>query len=257
MLFPYSDYTNKQLADCCKHIGAYMPNSMLSIAVDSKTIKGQKQGYLTGIVYLIPDNELCPASKLAACQEPCLVSAGRGRFSSVHNGRLNKTVIFKKNPMLFYELVKRDIIKLKRKAEKQGMAYCVRLNGTSDIAHHDFIKCFPSVTFYDYTKRISNIEQAKGIDNYHLTFSYSGANPRYLKHVEQAISLGANIATVFSGKLPNMFLGLPVISGDDTDLRFLDSEQCPSQCIVGLTAKGKAKKDASGFVVQSDIIAMG
>jgi hypothetical protein len=35
------------------------------------------------------------------------------------------------------------------------------------------------------------------------------------------------------------------INGDENDLRFLD----PKGVVVGLTAKGKAKSDTSGFVV--------
>ena len=39
-------------------------------------------------------------------------------------------------------------------------------------------------------------------------------------------------------------MGRPVINADDTDLRFLD----PKGTIAGLKAKGRAKKDTSGFV---------
>jgi len=41
------------------------------------------------------------------------------------------------------------------------------------------------------------------------------------------------------------FHGLPVVDGDDTDIRHLD----PQGAIVALYAKGKAKHDLSGFVV--------
>jgi hypothetical protein len=47
-------------------------------------------------------------------------------------------------------------------------------------------------------------------------------------------------------RLPETYLGLPVIDGDQSDLRFLD----PQGVIVGLKAKGKGKHDTSGFVVQ-------
>jgi hypothetical protein len=53
------------------------------------------------------------------------------------------------------------------------------------------------------------------------------------------------VAAVFS-ELPETYLGKPVINGDESDLRFLDAQGV----IVGLVAKGKAKKDKSGFVVQ-------
>ena len=46
-------------------------------------------------------------------------------------------------------------------------------------------------------------------------------------------------------KLPNEFLHLKVIDGDKDDLRFLD----PKNVVVGLKAKGKARKDNSGFVI--------
>ena len=54
-----------------------------------------------------------------------------------------------------------------------------------------------------------------------------------------------NVAVVFD-KLPEEYLGYPVIDGDTTDLRFLDD----TGVIVGLLAKGDAKKDTSGFVVK-------
>lgn len=240
--------------------GLYMPSSMLSVSSDSKTVKGEKLGYLTGILYLIPDYELCPASKIAACDVACLVSAGRGKFNSVIKGRTNKTAIYRQFPEIFYTLLRRDIEKLQRKADKLGLNFCVRLNGTSDIDHLAFIASMPEVQFYDYTKMFNRVIHAKGykkpLDNYHLTFSYSGA-AKYQKHVGFALEEGANIAVVFNGELPDTFLGLPVISGDDTDLRFLDHKVNPSQCVIGLTAKGAAKKDKSGFVVDSNIIARG
>jgi hypothetical protein len=43
--------------------------------------------------------------------------------------------------------------------------------------------------------------------------------------------------------MPETYNGLPVFNGDESDLRFLDPKG-----VVGLYAKGKAKKDTSGFV---------
>ena len=54
------------------------------------------------------------------------------------------------------------------------------------------------------------------------------------------------IAVVFrTSKLPLTFNGVRVIDGDKYDMRFKD----PKNVIVGLKAKGKAKHDCSGFVV--------
>ncbi len=246
----YTKMTKKALGAILEAAGLYMPSSMLSVGSDAKTAKGEQYNYLTGILYLTPDYELCPASKVAACDVACLVSAGRGKFNSVKAGRTNKTAIFKQFPELFYELVKRDIKRLAAKADREGLNFCVRLNGTSDIDHNAFIATMPEVQFYDYTKMASR----KTLPNYHLTFSYSGASERYQKHVRKAIANGLNVAAVFKGEAPSEFLGLPVINGDDSDLRFLDYKLDKGQAVVALYAKGEAKKDNSGFVVDTNII---
>ena len=60
--------------------------------------------------------------------------------------------------------------------------------------------------------------------------------------------MGINVAVVFrNAELPDKWLGIKVINGDKHDLRFKDAKGC----IVGLKAKGKAKKDKSGFVVDA------
>ena len=250
----YKNMPRTDLEKVAANKGLYLPKNLLSVGSDAKTAKGIKYNYLTGIVYLKPDYEICPASKLAKCDLPCLDSAGRGKFNSVINGRINKTKLFKQLPELFYEALRRDIKKLARKAEKLGLEYCVRLNGTSDINHNAFIESMPEVQFYDYTKMYTRTS----LPNYHLTFSYSGANKSYLKYVQKALDNKMNIAVVFSDKnQPNEFLGLPVINGDDTDLRFLDYKIEEKQAVIALYAKGEAKKDSSGFVVNTNIIAVG
>jgi hypothetical protein len=98
------------------------------------------------------------------------------------------------------------------------------------------------VQFYDYTK-ISN-RRVAGIPNYSLTFSFSTV-AAYLPHVAKAMQDGLNIAVVFRDKLPETFMGRAVVNGDESDLRFLD----PANVVVGLKAKGRAKRDTSGFVV--------
>jgi hypothetical protein len=55
---------------------------------------------------------------------------------------------------------------------------------------------------------------------------------------------GMNVAVVFD-TLPAKWAGVKVIDGTETDLRFLDEPGV----VVGLVAKGKAKKDNSGFTI--------
>ncbi|MCP4922552.1 MAG: hypothetical protein GY915_00775, partial [bacterium] len=57
---------------------------------------------------------------------------------------------------------------------------------------------------------------------------------------------GGNVAVVFRERLPETWLGLEVLDGDQNDLRFQDKKGC----IVGLVEKGLAKKDITGFVVE-------
>ena len=83
-----------------------------------------------------------------------------------------------------------------------------------------------------------------GISNYHLTWSYSEANEKYSKLFD---TVPNNKAVVFRNLLPSMFNDVKVIDGDEHDMRFLDEPNV----VVGLKAKGKAKKDYSGFVIDN------
>ena len=115
-----------------------------------------------------------------------------------------------------------------------------------DIEAKNIFELFPEVQFYDYTK-ISN-RKTKNIKNYHLTWSYSGANADYAAKLNDALDNGMNAAVVFRKqyKLPQ-WRGINVTDGDKDDLRFLD----PCNSIVALYAKGAARHDKTGFVVDA------
>ena len=98
----------------------------------------------------------------------------------------------------------------------------------------------PHVQFIDYTK-IRNRFKNKLPKNYSLTFSQSEINQT---DTTELLKTKSNIAVVFRNKLPKKYKGRKVINGDKHDLRHLD----PQKIIVGLTAKGRAKKDFRGFV---------
>lgn len=212
---------------------------------NAKTKKGESLGYLTGILYLAPANmsgrNLCPKAS-AGCKAACLNSAGRGQFDSIQRARLDKTLLFNNNLPGFIEQLKEDIQAVIRKAEREGLKPAIRLNGTSDIMWDritDIIQSFPEVQFYDYTKISSRFTRQLPA-NYHLTFSLSETN---FNEAVEVLKLGYNVAAVFFD-VPSKFIGFEVINGDNHDLRFLDKKGV----VVGLTAKGKAKKDTSGFV---------
>lgn len=210
-----------------------------------KTTKGEKLGILTGILYLAPAKisgyEVCP-KRSAGCTAACLYTAGMGAFSNVQQARINKTKMFFEDRANFMDQLRKDIKALVRKAAKQNMKPAVRLNGTSDIEWTRFgiMDEFPDVQFYDYTKVFSRLTQERPA-NYHLTFSKNESND---EECAAALELGVNVAAVFK-TLPQQWMGRQVISGDETDVRFVDGKGI----IVGLTAKGKAKKDNTGFVI--------
>jgi hypothetical protein len=230
-----------------------MKLSLLSVGSDAKTVKGETFNWSTAILYLAPASvarlgNVCPFAS-DGCKLACLYSAGRGGFTNVQEARIRKTRLFFEDFPTFKKLILEDVERFAAACEKSGKNPCVRLNGTSDIAWErlGIIQAFPSLRFYDYTKSpIRALQFAKGSlpSNYHLTFSRSEANEAQALDVLKA---GGNVACVFSGNLPETYLGFPVINGDESDLRFLDSRNA----VVGLKAKGKAKKDVSGFVIHS------
>jgi hypothetical protein len=65
--------------------------------------------------------------------------------------------------------------------------------------------------------------------------------------VQRALGEGYRIAVVFRRRdeIPAEFLGTTCVDGDDSDLRHED----PHGVVVALYAKGRAKRDTSGFVV--------
>ena len=149
--------------------------------------------------------------------------------------------------MFMAQLVK-EIAAAVKACKKLGLIPVFRLNGTSDIrwenqtvmGHNNVMDMFPSVQFYDYTK-IPNRYNIPA--NYHLTFSRSESNDMDIMWTEYTL-MRHNVAVVFDN-IPDTYRGIPVVDGTDTDLRFLD----PQGVVVGLKANGKAKQDASGFVI--------
>lgn len=220
---------------------------LIGVEQDAKTSKGREYGYLTGILYLAPSTEaggidLCPMAS-DECRKACLYGAGMaGVFPSIKRNRIAKTKRYLQDRAGFIAALARDIAKLQKAAAAQGLTPAVRINGTSDQPKLalELARMFPMVQFYDYTKIPQPWKRTRA--NYHLTFSFSGTN---LSACMEALAHGVNVAVVFSGPLPETWHGYKVVDGDQSDLRFLD----PKGVIVGLSAKGDAKRiDKGGFV---------
>ena len=231
-----------------------MTYNLIGVGNSAKIIKGDSEEYVTAIMYLKPYktvfkgkvHNLCAMADKAKCHEGCLNTAGRGQMGVVQRGRERKTQLYFSDRIGFMDALINDLTVFSRRQRKKNIQPCVRLDGTSDTGMGAKVAPqFPEIQFYDYTKVIKRAYQDRP-SNYHITLSYSEADPDYAEQVLTAVrETGTNAAVVFRDKLPKTFKGLPVIDGDKDDLRFLD----PQGVIVGLKAKGKAKQDKSGFVI--------
>ena len=243
---------------------------LLSVG-NPKTLKGMKQGFNTYIMHLAPADvsgyQTCPKATVG-CKAACLNTAGRGGMfkkgettNTIQKARIRKTKMFFENRQEFMADLVKDIELAIKQSIKKDLVPVIRLNGTSDLSfekyevirngvlYRNIFAAFPDIQFYDYTKVLGR--KVKDIQNYQLTFSAADGND---KDVESAMYNGMNVAVVFGIKktlpMPEYYNGVQVFNGDESDLRFLD----PKNVVIGLYAKGKAKKDTSGFVKYPSIM---
>ncbi len=230
--------------------------------------ESQGSGYRTSILYLAPANSaradvnICPAST-PGCRAACLYTAGRGAMNSVQDARIRKTLLYIDRPWDFMLELVADLERLSARQKRTGERQAIRLNGTSDIAWESFgcirgdkvftgiPQAFPELQFYDYTKlpsrAMASLVSIQWPSNYAITFSKSESNSVIS---ERLANHGANVAIVFLGKsLPDTWFGRRVIDGTAHDMRFLD----PKGVIVGLLAKGRARRDESGFAINLEV----
>ena len=252
---------------------------LLTIDANPKTVKGNAQGFMTAVLHLAPANasgyQVCAMAELAGCIAGCLNTAGRGGIAKgaavfetpagllpdnvIQAARIRRTRFFFEDREGFMAQLVREIAAFIVRAKRKGLVPTVRLNGTSDIAwervaftyggteYASIFHAFPEVQFYDYTKHPKRPLQAMP-SNYHLSLSYSGASHRFADLTLSAHAKGAPLVVVVrnaNAKAQLLDLVPHSIDGDETDLRFLDA---PGSLVV-LKAKGKARQDRSGFVI--------
>lgn len=253
---------------------------LLNIDANAKTVKGQKKGYQTAVLYLAPyvssGYNVCPFAEKAGCWKTCLNTAGRGgmpvggHFTSpggielpdntIQRARLRRTKMWIEQKARFLELLEHEIELHIAGAQRKSLIPTVRLNGTSDIqwervrlaSGSTLMETFSDVQFYDYTKIAKRLYDETLPSNYYLCLSGSAADARYLKTCKQAEAAGKSVVWVARDdevKVRLMQEGLQtctsVVDGDEHDLRFLD----PTGARVVLRAKGSAKKETNGFVL--------
>jgi hypothetical protein len=247
-----------------------LPRELLTTA-NPKTSKGACHGYRTAILHLAPakvsGRNVCPHAT-PGCASACLNTSGHGGIgldadglNGVQAARIRRTRLFQRDRAGFMAQLVAELERHERVSLRDGLTPAARLNGLSDLPWERFpvvrggetfpniFAAFPGVRFYDYTKWPLRLRPlALDVENYSLTFSLAEDND---DKAADALARGVNVAAVFRGELPESYtldgVRYPVVNGDETDLRFLD----PSGVIVGLSAKGRAVNDTSGFVRQT------
>jgi len=218
---------------------------LLSVS-NSKLLKGGAS-HLSAMVPMVPDSRTCPNAGKADCLSTCLYLSGMAiGYKSINISREAKRERFFNDRKAFMADLVKDVEALLRKAARENVIPCVRLNGFSDInyanikavrdgvTHKNIFEAFRTVQFYDYSKVIQIMKDSKSIPNLHITFSYSPSED-FEPVVKEAKRLkGFNWAVVFENELPKTWQGKTVINGELSDLRFLDEKNV----IVGLVAKG-------------------
>jgi len=236
------------------------PRYLLSIGNDAKTVKGEKEDYLTGVQYMLPHRKIysipwaarllkaaginnynaCPWAR--TCIKDCLDTSGHGVMKQVVTAKAQRTLYMLLEPAQYRMKLISELGDLRDRAARRDMTPCARLNGVTDLGWGWVIDLFPDVQFYDYTKSIARV-LANRRSNYHLTFSYDGRLDS-MTNAKRAFKAGVNTAVCSRGIRPERWRGRPVLDGDRNDLRFLD----PPKHWVWLGAKGKARKSDSVFV---------
>lgn len=225
---------------------------------NAKTAKNEMKTY---ILYMAPFTansfgiNLCPKAT-EGCALSCLATAGRMAMSNASIARQRKADFYISDRTAFCNLLWSELSAINKQATKKGYKVAIRLNGTTDLDFFAILKnrigkdlfSLSNLVYYDYTKLIGKVRkyQAQIFEgSYVLTFSRSENN---WSDCIEALTMGVNVAVVFESDLkkPNTFKGFPVVDGDKTDIEMLSV----SGSVLALRAKGKAKKDITGFVVR-------
>jgi hypothetical protein len=227
-------------------------NYLGSVNMTTKHVKAYQYNELVYGLYLAPAKlsgyEVCPM-RSNECTELCLNGSGMSVIHEDHvnYSRIKKTKLFFEHREFFMDWLIAEIETVRKKAEKLGYRFSIRLNNTSDISPESFyinkdgksvniLQLYPNVQFYDYTKVPKRIELTQKYPNYDITFSYSGFN---MDTCIKMLSNGIRVAMVFKN-VPETFMGFKVIDGDEYDMRYLDQ----NNVIVGLKYKKlKAEKN--------------
>jgi len=175
---------------------------------------------------MVASKTICPNAIRNGCHVDCLVSSGMMGMKTQQLAMISRTLYYLNFREDFLAMLRVEITK---GFNKYGDNFAVRLNGTSDINWKDIVNEFPHITFYDYSK-LRNMVVKNTNKNHHYTFSGSMYSQYSRKELRLAIDAGLNVAIAFNTKeskkdtlkIPDKLFNKPLVSFDDTDVRFKD-----------------------------------
>jgi len=224
-------------------------STLLSIGRDAKTAKSVGKGYLTAVQYLAPSRFLCPAAD--SCLDSCLFTSGLSAvFQKINHVRRARARFFVEHRSAYWRQLDLELRRFLALCDRRGLKPAVRPNGTSDViwervgAHLFDCKTFRRIRWYDYTKIQKRLLPSWSLpQRYTLTLSRDQTDSAV--DAVWSVNPRARVSVVFGGRLPSHWCDRRVVDGDAHDLTFLHR---PGS-VIGLKAKGPAKRDRSGFVV--------
>ena len=252
-----------------------------------KTEKSVILKFLTAVLHFAPwiasGYNVCAFAHVAKCHGPCLNTSGRGGIAKgnatfktpagmlpdnpIQHCRITRTKLYFENRPEFMRRLYQDLRAFLRKCERENLEPAIRLNGTSDLlwekepfpvsdnkrgihmVYTNIFAAFPTIQFYDYSK-IAKRFCRELPSNYFLALSYSEASEKYADSCMMARQeTGCSLVVVVRDQAAkDHYIARGAVDGDAHDLIF----KHPAGSLIVLKAKGKARKDTSGFVIDID-----
>lgn len=182
----------------------------------------------------------------SVCRAMCLNTAGNGSITSVQLARIARTRLSRWNPMIFWSMFEADLLRFKRKAERENKRLACRPNGTTDERSPELIEIMrtnPDVEFYDYSAVPSSLDVADSLPNYSVTFSRKETFAN-LVHVREAMERGFSVAVVVDPDVKRLAMRRHPSRYVDFDAHDLRLPEIDGRGVVGLlTPKGRMRRE--------------
>ena len=204
----------------------------------------------------------CPDASAGCVFGCCVNNGGQGTMASVQRARIDKTVFFMTRREQFLQQLFEEIEKTHAKAQREGAQDYYRLGCNDSFGWWRFgiVQRLAGCSFYDYYPLIAlyrSILEGNPLTDQipaNMRICWSRKETNTEDQVRTILGFGQNVAVVFHNgsegetgycgrgaykqRLPESYLGFPVIDGDESDIRFLDPQ---GGYVVGLRLKSRTQ----------------